>query len=210
MLQSFLSKLFEKRNRLKILSYRRYGANGNFSLFFFRILFTLLYAVELALSRWKLSTRWSKTAHATIGLPSRHRINPRSTQFVSGKAGECRWRPRRYQVDPWSTGREFARGVLRSSSKPEKKVCFLPSETDREILPVFLHSSAQMFLYQAPGCFVSDAWLAPATYHRSFCEHCDEGWVGAPNDHAPFRFHGEVVVLVDRCLSRTRNLAAST
>ena len=51
MLQSFLSKLFEKRNRLKILSYRRYGANGNFSLFFFRILFTLLYAVELALSR---------------------------------------------------------------------------------------------------------------------------------------------------------------
>ena len=31
-------------------------------------LFALLYAADLALSRWKLSTRWSKTAHATICL----------------------------------------------------------------------------------------------------------------------------------------------
>ena len=31
-----------------------------------------------------------KTAHATIGLRSRHRSNPRPTRFVSGKAGECR------------------------------------------------------------------------------------------------------------------------
>ena len=65
----------------------------------------------------KMSTRWSKTAHATIGLRSRHRSNPRPTRFVSGKAGECRWRPRRYQVDPWSRGREVARGVQRSSPK---------------------------------------------------------------------------------------------
>ena len=28
MLQSFISKLIKKRNRLKILSYRRYGENG--------------------------------------------------------------------------------------------------------------------------------------------------------------------------------------
>ena len=35
------------------------------------------------------------------------------------------------------------------------------------------------------------------------------GWVGAPNERAPFRFHGAVVGFVDRCLSRTRNLAAS-
>ena len=34
-------------------------------------------------------------------------------------------------------------------------------------------------------------------------------WVGAPNERAPFRFHGAVVGFVDRCLSRTRNLAAS-
>ena len=32
----------------------------------------------------------SITAHATIGLRSRHRRNPRPTRFVSGKAGECR------------------------------------------------------------------------------------------------------------------------
>ena len=43
-----------------------------------------------------------KTVHATISLRSRHRSNPRPTRFVSGKAGECRWRPRRYQVDPVS------------------------------------------------------------------------------------------------------------
>ena len=27
---------------------------------------------------------------------------------------------------------------------------------------------------QRPNVFVSDAWPAPATYHRSFCEHCDQ------------------------------------
>ena len=60
----------------------------------------------------------------TIGFRSRHRINPRPTRFVSGKAGECGWRRRRYQVDAWSRGREVARGVLRSSPKPEKGSIF--------------------------------------------------------------------------------------
>ena len=36
------------------------------------------------------------------------------------------------------------------------------------------------------------------------------GWVGSPNERAPFRFHGAVVVFVERCLSRTRNHAASS
>ena len=31
-----------------------------------------------------------KTTHATIDLRSRHRINPRPTRFMSGKANECR------------------------------------------------------------------------------------------------------------------------
>ena len=35
------------------------------------------------------------------------------------------------------------------------------------------------------------------------------GWVGAPNERAPFISHGAVVGFVDRCLSGTRNLAAS-
>ena len=34
------------------------------------------------------------------------------------------------------------------------------------------------------------------------------GWVGAPHERGPFRFHDAVVGFVDRCLSRTRNLAA--
>ena len=34
------------------------------------------------------------------GLRSRHRINPRPTRFVSGKASEYRRRPWRHQVDP--------------------------------------------------------------------------------------------------------------
>ena len=59
-----------------------------------------------------------------------------------------------------------------------------------------------MCLYQTPGrrspritgCFVNTV---------------TRGWVGAPNERAPFRFRGAVVGLVDRCLSSTRNLAAS-
>ena len=64
-------------------------------------------------------------------------------------------------------------------------------------------------IQQRPNVFVSDAWPAPATYHRSFVNTVTRGWVGAPNGRARFRFHGAVVGFVDRCLSRTRNLAAS-
>ena len=63
---------------------------------------------------------------------------------MSGKAGECRWWPRRYQEDPWSRGREVARGVLRSSPKPVKRPTwyFLPSQRDREILSPFFYTAA--------------------------------------------------------------------
>ena len=108
---------------------------GEYACFLLRSNFYLLmrlHAAEPVLSRCKLSIRWSKTAHVTIDLRSRHRINPRATRFVLGKDNECRWRPRRYQVDPWSRRREVARGVLRSSPKPEKKK--LPWERDREFL----------------------------------------------------------------------------
>ena len=82
---------------------------------------------------------------------------------------------------------------------------FLPSERDGEFLsPVFyqVHSSAQMCLYQTPG-------RRPPRITGRFVNTVIRGWVGAPNERAPFRFHGAVVVFVDRCLSRTRNLAAS-
>ena len=53
MLQSFLSKLLQKKKRMKIRRYR-HGENGTNMFVFFRIicsLFTLLYVAELALSR---------------------------------------------------------------------------------------------------------------------------------------------------------------
>ena len=53
---------------------------------FLYCLFTLLHAAEIVLSLWKLSTRLSKTAHATIGLWSRHRTKPPPTRYVTGKA----------------------------------------------------------------------------------------------------------------------------
>ena len=138
-----------------------------------------------------------------IGLRSRHRINPRPTRSVSGKVGERRQWPRRYQVDPWSREREVARAVLRSSLYPEKRSIFCHRRGIENLCPAcFLHSSAQMCLYQTPG-------QRPPRITGRFVNTVTRGGVGAPNESAPFRFHGAVVGFVDRCLSRTRNLAAS-
>ena len=106
-------------------------------------------------------------------------------------------------MDPWSRGRGVTRGVLRSSPKPEKRP-FWPSDRDREIfVACFLHNSAQMCLYQTPG-------RCPRPITGRFVNSVTRGWVGASNESAPFRFHGAVVGFVNRCLSRTRNLAASS
>ena len=66
----------------------------------------------------------------------------------------------------------------------------------------FLHSSAQICLFQTPGRRL------PRITGR-FVNNVTKGWVGAPNERAPIIFHGAVVGFVHRCLSRTRNLAAS-
>ena len=66
----------------------------------------------------------------------------------------------------------------------------------------FLRGSAQMCSYQTRG-------RRPPRITGRFVNTVTRGWVGAPNERAPFRFHGAVVGFVDRCLSRTRNLAAS-
>ena len=81
----------------------------------------------------------------------------------------------------------------------------MPSERDRDFWsPVFYtDSSAQMCLYQTPG-------RRPPPITGRFVNTVTRGWVGAPNERAPFRFHGAVVVFVHRCLSRSRNLAASS
>ena len=59
-----------------------------------------------------------------------------------------------------------------------------------------------MYVYQMPG-------RRPPPITGCFVNTVTRGLVGAPNEHASFRFHGAVVVFVDRRLSRTRNLAAS-
>ena len=78
--------------------------------------------------------------------PSISTINPRPTRFVSSKANECRWRPRRYQVDPWSRRRDVARGVLCSSPKPEKRSIF----GHRRGIKIFLSS---VFYTPVDKCF---------------------------------------------------------
>ena len=59
-----------------------------------------------------------------------------------------------------------------------------------------------MCLYQTPG-------RRPPPITGRFVNTVTRGWVGIPNECAPFRFHGAVVGFVDRYLPRTRNLAAS-
>ena len=106
-------------------------------------------------------------------------------------------------MDPWSRGREVARGVLRSCPKPDKRPIFCHRREIEKFCRLF---STQ----QRPNVFVSDAWPAPATYHGRLVNTVTRGWVGAPNERAPFRFHGAVVGFVHQCLSRTRNLASSS
>ena len=84
----------------------------------------------------------------------------------------------------------------------EKGLFFAVGEGSRIFVTCFLHGSAQMYSYQTHG-----RRPPPITGH--FVNTVTRGWVGAPNERAPFRFHGAVVGLVDRCLSRARNPAAS-
>ena len=105
-------------------------------------------------------------------------------------------------MDPWSRGREVARGVQRSSPKPEKR-------------PIFCHwRGIENFCRLLPtqqrrNVFVSDAGRRPPRITGRLVNTVTRGWVGAPTERVLFRFHGTVVRFVDRCLSRARNLAAS-
>ena len=86
----------------------------------------------------------------------------------------------------------------------KKGLFFAIGEGSRFFVACFLpvHSSVQMCLYQTPG-------RRPPPITGRFVNTVTKGWVGAPNERAPLRFHGAVVGFVDRCLSRTRNLAAA-
>ena len=72
---------------------------------------------------------------------------------------------------PWFRGREVARGVLRSSPKPEKKVL-------RSIFYVIGEGSRFFRLFskqQRQNVFAPDAWPTTATCHRPFVNSAVRG-----------------------------------
>ena len=83
----------------------------------------------------------------------------------------------------------------------KKGLFFAIGEGSRIFSPVF-YTAAPMCLYQTSG-------RRPPPITGRFVNTVTRGWVGAPNERALFIFHGAVVGFVDRCLSSTRNLAAS-
>ena len=84
----------------------------------------------------------------------------------------------------------------------KKGLFFAIGEGSRNFDPCVLHSSAQMCLYETPG-------RRPPRITGRFVNTVTRGWVGSPDERAPFRFHGAVVGFVDRCRSSTRILTAS-
>ena len=84
----------------------------------------------------------------------------------------------------------------------QKGLFFAIGEGSVVFVAFILHRSAQLCLYQTPG-------RRPPPITGRFVNTVTREWVGASNEHAPFRFHGAVVGFVDRCLFRTRNPAAS-
>ena len=97
----------------------------------------------------------------------------------------CPWRVfrgSRLATCAWSRGREVARGVLRSSLKPEKRPIFCHRRGIENFFRLF---STQQRRIQRRNVFVSNAWPAPATYHRSLCEHCDQRMGRSPSRARP-------------------------
>ena len=107
-------------------------------------------------------------------------------------------------VDDWLEDIRWIRG-LGGEKLPTASFALLPNlkkglffaivEGSRILVACFLHSSAQMCLYQTSG-------RCPPPITGRFFNTVTKGWVGAPNERASFRFHGAVVGFVDRCMSR--------
>lgn len=131
--------------------HRRCGKNGGGSIYVFLVCFHgAARGATCFFSRYKMvTTLIRKSALATIDLRFRHTIHPRPTRFVSGKPKAWKWRQWRYQVVPWSRGREVASGVLRSSPKPEKKcllfLLFVIGKGPTCFVAYFLHTSSNIF-----------------------------------------------------------------
>ena len=77
------------------------------------------------------------THQPTTHLRFRYRTNPRSTRFVSGKAGEYRWRRPKFHVD---LGGESLLVMSYALCPNPKNASFLPSEMDRYCLLSVLYT----------------------------------------------------------------------
>ena len=138
--------------------------------------------------------------------PGRHTYQPTPHHC---QPGPCRARP--VNVDDGLEDIRWIRG-LGGEKLPAASNALLPNLTNglffaigvgsRIFVACFLHSSAPMCLYQTPG-------RRPPRVTGRVVNTVTRGWVGSPNERTPFRFHGAVVGFVDRCLMKTRNLAAS-
>ena len=105
-------------------------------------------------------------------------------------------------MGPWSRGERLLAASYALPPNLKKGLFFAIGEGLRIFVVCFLHSREQIFLYQTPG-------RRPPRITGRAVNTVTRGWVGTPNERAPFRFHDAVVGFVDRCLSRTRNIAAS-
>ena len=75
----------------------------------------------------------------------------------------------------------------------KKGLFFAIGEGSRFLVACFLHSSAQICWYQSPG-------RRPPPITGRFVNTMTRGWVGAPNERAPFRFMAQSLVLsIDVC-----------
>ena len=77
----------------------------------------------------------------------------------------------------------------------EKSLLFALGEGYITLVVCFVHTSGQMSMYQTPG-------RRPPLVTGRVVNTATRGWVGAPNECAPFRFHDAVFRFDDRCLSR--------
>ena len=128
--------------------------------------------------------------------------------FTHGQPGSCRARP--VNVEYGHEDIRWIRG-LASEKLPAASYALLPY-----LKRVYfchrrgIENFCRLFsTQQRPNVFLSTPGRRPPRITGRSVNTVTRGWVGAPNERAPFRFHGAVVVFVNRCLSRTRNLAAS-
>ena len=143
---------------------------------------TLLYAAE------PCAFHVENCQHAAKKQLTRRQAFDHDIEATHGQPGSCRARP--VNVDDGLEDISRIRG-LGGEKLPAASYALLPNlkkglffaigEKSRIFVACFLHSSAQMCLYQTPG-------RRPPPITGRFVHTVIIGWVGAPNERAPFRF----------------------